>query len=134
MRRMVAATAGALALLVLVAGCAAGPALSASVSTQLQSGVRSVAVAASAGDYNSATSTLATVQSQLNAAEDAHHVSADRALQIQALIDAVRADLEKLAGSPAVTPIPTPTPTPSVTPPEHTQEPKPGKGHGKHRP
>ena len=137
MRRMLSAAAAGLVILMVLAGCAgAAPALTASVSSELQTSVRSVALAASSGNYSGAAAKLATLQNQLDAAEDAHHVSADRALQIQAMIDAVKADLAKLAASVPVTSSPTPTPTPTVvTPPGPGKGPKPGKpGHGHNKP
>jgi hypothetical protein len=139
MRRIVSTAVTAVVALIVLAGCAIGtPALSSSVAAQLQSGVKSVATAAASGDYSSAASKLAALQSDLNAAEDANHVDPTRALQIQALIDRVKADLAKLAQGTGTTVTPSPTPTPTVvTPPGPTKAPKPGKpghGHGKDKP
>lgn len=105
----------ALALVAVLAGCAATPAtLSQQTSTALQSGVVAVAESAAAGDQATALTRLDELQQTLDAALAAGDVSTERAAAIQAAIDAVRADLQP-APAPSVEPVPAPTADPGVS-------------------
>jgi hypothetical protein len=109
----------------LLGGCAGSPTdLSDAAATSMQSDVRKVADAAASGNYASAATQLDALQNRLTAATASNEVSASRALQIQASINLVKADLAALTAPPS----PSPSPTPSPTAPGKDKGHKPGNG------
>jgi hypothetical protein len=78
-----------------LAGCAPAPELSDSAATGLQVSVQLVAAKAAAGDPAAAVAELDALQSKLDAAVAGGDVVDERSVEIQAKIDAVRADLQQ---------------------------------------
>jgi hypothetical protein len=78
-----------------LAGCAPAPELSDSAATGLQASVQLVAAKAAAGDPAAAVAELDALQSKLDAAVAGGDVVDERSVEIQAKIDAVRADLQQ---------------------------------------
>jgi hypothetical protein len=109
-RRLFGVILAATATVGLLSGCAGSPTeLSDAAATSMQSNVRKVADAAASGDYASAATQLDALQNRLTAATASNEVSASRALQIQASINLVKADLAALTAPPSPSPSPTPT-------------------------
>ena len=100
-----------------LAGCAQdAPVLRGGVSRSLQAQVQALANAAAEGDYSTASVLLTEIESYVSASGKAGDISADRQLELQPIIDKVRADLAELAaGSPQTAePSATSTPPPVV--------------------
>ncbi len=101
----VAAYAGAVALAAgMLAGCSSPSSeIAAGAAAPMQESVVAVADHAAAGDDAAALKALDDLQRQLDEAIAAGEVSAQRAMEIQASIDLVRADLNVPAEAPAPT-------------------------------
>ena len=126
--------AGAAAAALMLAGCGGSTLSSSGISgasaRELQADVLSLTQTVAAKNWNGARIALATVRSDLAAAQSAGTVGAQRAAAIQAAADAVAADIP-----PLVTATPTPTPTATKTtakapaPPAPAPKPAPAKHH-----
>ncbi|MET0989034.1 MAG: hypothetical protein ABWY54_00155, partial [Glaciihabitans sp.] len=112
----------------LLTSCSSTPALTDDASAELQSAVSAVATPAAANDPAGALAALDTMQATLDAQIGAGSVTAERAAEIQANIDQVRADLQAIQSTPAPAPAETSTPEPTVeeTPAEEP-EPEPSE-------
>lgn len=106
----------------LLTSCSSTPALTDGASAELQSAVTAVANPAAAGDPAAALAALDTLQATLDAHIGAGSVTAERAAQIQANIDQVRADLQAIQSGSTPTPAPVETPEPEPTPEETSTE------------
>ncbi|WP_213814503.1 hypothetical protein [Glaciihabitans sp. dw_435] len=126
-----AAAVAALSLALLSACAPTSPELSPTDAAAMQTSVVGIADVAAAGDYTTATSRLAALQAQLDAAIAAGTVTSARGDRIQTAIDAVTADVAALVA--AATPTATTTPSPTVTPVTAAPVPTPtvpGPGNG----
>lgn len=118
------AAALALAATVLLSGCAPSDPSDA-VTARLDASVVQTADRAASGDYAGAAASLDVLQTRLAEYVEAGDVTADRSAEIQAAIDAVRADLAALIAA-QTTPTPEPTETETgVTDQTETQAPAP---------
>jgi len=93
--RRVAATAAALAVVLALAGCAAGDDYPVATASTLQHGVLDVATRASTQDYAGALERLDALEKANDAAVSAGRITAERHDAIAGSISAVRADLER---------------------------------------
>jgi hypothetical protein len=91
-----AAVALALAVTLLLGGCAPTEDYPASTAQSLQQAVLAVSQASAAGDWAGAQAALDDAAARLAAAVDAGEIGQDRAMDISIAIDLVRADLQAL--------------------------------------
>lgn len=115
------AAALALAATVLLSGCAPSDPSDAATA-RLDASVVQTADRAASGDYAGAAASLDVLQTRLAEYVEAGDVTADRSAEIQAAIDAVRADLAALIAAQTT---PTPEPTETVTDQTETEAPAP---------